>query len=147
MDRRSAHLRRHMKNTFFLLFGQDTVRQWPYMNKNALTRYQYGQHLTLRLFSAHGDIVKLRQPAYDFLPSQAKFIKIAIRVFLVYFSASILSILIFSDIACKVMFSDSRTLKMYVLWVLYSTPPTPAKVQVIINKVKWWLRTQLHGPL
>lgn len=95
--------------------------QWPCMNKNALTRYQYCQHLTLRLFSVHENIVKLRQPAYDFLPSQAKFIKIATRVFRVYFSTSILSILIFSDIACKIMFSDSRTLKMYVLWVLYST--------------------------
>lgn len=100
------------------------MRRWPYMNKNVLTRYQYCQHLTLRLSRAHENIVKLSQPAYGFLPSQSKFIKIATGVFQVYFSTSILSILIFSDIACKVMFSDSRTLKMYVLWVLYFTSHT-----------------------
>lgn len=97
------------------------MRQWPYMNKNSLTRYQYCHHLTLRLSSVHENIVKLSQPAYDFLSSQSKFIKIATRVFWVYFSTSILSILIFSDIACKVMFSESRTLKMYIPWVPYST--------------------------
>ena len=109
------------------------MRRWPYIDKNALTRYQYCQQFTLRLSSVQENIVKLSQPAYDFLPSQSKFIKIATGVFRFYFSTSILSILIFSDIPRKIMFSDSRTLKMYVLWVLI-LPPTPASVQVLIYK-------------